>query len=60
MEKGCTFAAVFDRKTEQFETNEKIEIACVNLHIKICRGHEDESKGKKNNSYNEEFDPGSG
>ena len=44
MKKGCTFAPVFDLKTELFETDEKKEIACVVLRIKICRRHEDESR----------------
>ena len=44
MEKVCIFAAVFREKTELFETDEKKEIACVGIHIKICVGHEDESR----------------
>ena len=47
-------------KRQNIETDEKREIACVGLHREICKRHEDESKGNKNNSYNEEFDPGSG
>ena len=72
-------------KRQLFETDEKIEIACVNLHIYRCvedtktsqkvkktTFQRSESSGKefalpsrgnvmsKNNSYNEEFDPGSG
>ena len=47
MEKVCIFAAVFREKTELFETDEKKEIACVGIHIKICVRHEDESKVKK-------------
>ena len=31
------------RKHEYIETDEKIEIACVNPHIKVWGGHEDES-----------------
>ena len=46
LKNGCTFALVFDEKTELFETDEKKEIACVDIHIKICVRHEDESKGK--------------
>ena len=39
----------------------KQEIACVTLSYKGRRGYTEESKVKiKNNSYNEEFDPGSG
>ena len=70
MENGCIFASAFaekrgllktpERGQENIETDEKTEIACVVIHIKICVRHEDESKGKENNSYNEEFDPGSG
>ena len=54
------------RKHEYIETDEKIEIACVKssrdtvVAVLDGDGHEDESIGKKNNSYNEEFDPGSG
>ena len=33
LEKGCTFAPAFDRKAEYIETDEKIEIACVDLHM---------------------------
>ena len=70
MENGCIFASAFaekrgllktpERGQENIETDEKTEIACVVIHIKICVRHEDESKGRENNSYNEEFDPGSG
>ena len=49
-----------EKKRQLFETDEKKEIACVGIHIKICVRHEDESNGKTSNSYNEEFDPGSG
>ena len=34
MKKGCTFAAVFDKTgTEKFETDERLEIACVGTYI---------------------------
>ena len=35
------------RKRTCIEINEKIEIACVDIHIEICVRHEDESKGKR-------------
>ena len=50
-----------EKKRQLFETDEKIEIACV-IHY-IIRYNEDtktSQKGKTSNSYNEEFDPGSG
>jgi hypothetical protein len=52
LENGCIFASAFAEKTavekkrQLFETDEKKEIACVGIHIKICVRHEDESKGK--------------
>ena len=45
LENGCIFASAFEkkrcverdtRKREKFEINEKIEIACVNLHIRYA------------------------
>ena len=60
------------RKRQDIETDERIEIACVvPFMYKVDGRHEDESikvrvrRGLpaatfKNNSYNEEFDPGSG
>ena len=58
-------------RRETFETDEKIEIACVlsieNWKLEIgnsCRrgrrGTRRRVKKVKSNSYNEEFDPGSG
>ena len=67
--KGCTFASVFRQserrrrqETEYIENDEKIEIACVRhiYNMLYVRTRRRVKKVKKNNSYNEEFDPGSG
>ena len=67
LEKGCTFASVFrqsvrrEGRQEKFETDEKKEIACVSpVYNKVYGRTRRRVKKVKSNSYNEEFDPGSG
>ena len=48
------------RRRENIETDEKREIACVGLILWYKKDTKTSQRGKKNNSYNEEFDPGSG
>ena len=48
------------RRRENIETDEKREIACVGLMLWYKIDTKTSQRGKKNNSYNEEFDPGSG
>ena len=47
-------------KRERFETDEKEEIACVTCFLRGAGDTKTSQRGKENNSYNEEFDPGSG
>ena len=66
LKNGCIFAPVFDRtrslKRKNFDTDEKIEIACVGRLLGEARDTRRVKKVKleTSNSYNEEFDPGSG
>ena len=49
------------KKRQLFETDERKEIACVTyLIIDRVGDTKTSQEGKENNSYNEEFDPGSG
>ena len=68
MEKGCTFAPAFDRKRRVRQMrgsartlkSMKQEIACVRLRCEEHCGLDARVKVTERNSYNEEFDPGSG
>ena len=48
------------RRREILETNGTREIACVGASGEARARDTDESKRLQSNSYNEEFDPGSG